>query len=201
MNVEQAPHANLGTSWRLRTNFWRSLASHLARKYWVPDALAHAYDFANTLDLRRFVHHGVRHETDDELKNAGDLAAWLVQRGLSDNGNKVSRGRSTMHFDCARPSAPISNATPPSARSIKLSRRYHSLSKYRIGVADGDALDPPRYAGRDRRDRQPQLYDASANGTLDRMKMCASEECRRIFYADQNPVLDAGVRRPCAATS
>jgi predicted RNA-binding Zn ribbon-like protein len=27
-----------------------------------------------------------------------------------------------------------------------------------------------------------QLYDASADGTLDRMKMCASEECRRIFY-------------------
>src|SRR5215468_5051270 len=92
MNVEQAPHANLGTSWRLRTNFWRSLASHLARKYWVPDALSHVYDFANTLDLRRFVHHGARHETDDELKDAGDLAAWLVQRGLSNNGNKVSRG-------------------------------------------------------------------------------------------------------------
>jgi len=36
--------------------------SKTSRKFHVPDGLAHAYDFANTLDLRRFVEHGVRHE-------------------------------------------------------------------------------------------------------------------------------------------
>src|SRR5205823_11723454 len=40
-----------------------------------------------------------------------------------------------------------------------------------------------------------QLYDASANGTLDRLKMCASEECRRVFYDRSKP----GTRRWCQA--
>ena len=41
-----------------------------------------------------------------------------------------------------------------------------------------------------------QLYDASASGDLDRLKMCASEECRRVFYDRSKP----GTRRWCQAS-
>ena len=27
-----------------------------------------------------------------------------------------------------------------------------------------------------------EFYDGSRNGTLDRLKMCASDECRRVFF-------------------
>jgi predicted RNA-binding Zn ribbon-like protein len=40
-----------------------------------------------------------------------------------------------------------------------------------------------------------QFYDASASGALDRLKMCASEDCRRVFYDRSKP----GTRRWCQA--
>jgi predicted RNA-binding Zn ribbon-like protein len=185
-------------------NFWRSLVSHLARKYRVPDALAHVYDFANTLDLRRFVHHGVRHETDDELKDAGDLAAWQVQRGLSDNGNKVSRGafedalrlRAAIraHLECDPAKCPLD------ANTVRKLNEAFAPIPFVVEIPDRGSRMVMRSIRRD----APagigaivsQLYDASANGTLGRMKMCASEECRRIFY-DRSKL---GTRRWCQAT-
>ena len=61
-----------------------------SRRFHVPDGLAHAYDFANTLDLRRFVEHGVRHEMGDELRSPSDLAAWLTARGLLEPGARLT---------------------------------------------------------------------------------------------------------------
>jgi len=64
--------------------------SKQSRQFQVPDALANLYDFANTLDVRHFTHHGVRHRKDDELKRPDDLAAWMAQRKLSRSGAKVT---------------------------------------------------------------------------------------------------------------
>lgn len=38
-----------------------------------------------------------------------------------------------------------------------------------------------------------RLYDGAANGTLDRLKMCAADECQRVFYDRSKP----GTRRWC----
>ena len=32
-----------------------------------------------------------------------------------------------------------------------------------------------------------ELYNGSINGTLDRLKMCAAEECRRVFFDRSKP--------------
>ena len=56
--------------------------SRESRKFHVPDELANLYDFANTLDLRKFVHHGVRHEQAEELATPSALGAWMRERGL-----------------------------------------------------------------------------------------------------------------------
>ena len=45
-----------------------------SRNFHVPDALANVYDFANTLDLRQFTHHGVQHEQAEELASSSALA-------------------------------------------------------------------------------------------------------------------------------
>src|SRR5579864_3047911 len=60
--------------------------SKASRGFHVPDALANLYDFANTLDLRHFVHHGVRHRPAEELSDPAALGAWLSARALSDRG-------------------------------------------------------------------------------------------------------------------
>ena len=41
-----------------------------------------------------------------------------------------------------------------------------------------------------------ELYDGARNGTLDRLKMCASEECRRVFFDRSKPA----TRRWCMST-
>ena len=41
-----------------------------------------------------------------------------------------------------------------------------------------------------------ELYDGSIKGTLDRLKMCAAEECRRVFFDQSRPA----TRRWCMST-
>src|SRR5260370_35006340 len=64
--------------------------SRESKKFGVPDELANLYDFANTLDVRHFTHHGVPHPQDDELKDARELGAWMSQRGLPFTSAKVT---------------------------------------------------------------------------------------------------------------
>ena len=53
-----------------------------SQKFKVPGELANLYDFANTLDVRHFVHHGVMHEQGDEFSGPRELGAWMSQRGM-----------------------------------------------------------------------------------------------------------------------
>src|SRR5258708_11820118 len=64
--------------------------SRESKKFEVPDELANLYDFANTLDVRHFTHHGVPHPQDDELKTPRDLGARMSQRGLLFTSAKVT---------------------------------------------------------------------------------------------------------------
>ena len=41
-----------------------------------------------------------------------------------------------------------------------------------------------------------ELYDGSLRGTLDRLKMCSAEECRRVFFDRSKPA----TRRWCMST-
>jgi hypothetical protein len=62
-----------------------------SRKFKVPDELANLYDFANSLDVRHFVHHGTQHQQSDELAGPRELGTWMAQRGLmKDNAGKIA---------------------------------------------------------------------------------------------------------------
>src|SRR5579864_7643826 len=61
-----------------------------SRKFQVPDALAHLYDFANSLDVRHFVHHGVQHPQSDELADPRELGVWMGKHGLPKANGKVT---------------------------------------------------------------------------------------------------------------
>jgi hypothetical protein len=54
-----------------------------SKKFKVPDALADLYDFANSLDVRHFIHHGVQHPQADELAGPRELGVWMSQHALS----------------------------------------------------------------------------------------------------------------------
>src|SRR5712671_2696145 len=61
-----------------------------SRKFKVPDELANLYDFANSLDVRHFTHHGVQHVQGDELAGPRELGVWMARRGLLFTGAKIT---------------------------------------------------------------------------------------------------------------
>ena len=177
--------------------------SKQSRKFKVPDELANLYDFANSLDVRHFTHHGVRHVQGDELTSPRELGAWMSQRGLLFTGAKITPAmfetalqlrasvRCYLEFD------PVERRKNQDAvRS--LDKAMHSFPLVAEARNDGAlALRPARedaLAGLSV--VVAELYDGSVRRTLDRLKMCAAEECRRVFFDRSKPA----TRRWCMST-
>ncbi|OKO88353.1 hypothetical protein AC629_10055 [Bradyrhizobium sp. NAS80.1] len=174
-----------------------------SRKFKVPDALANVYDFANTLDVRHFTHFGVEHPQGDEIAGPRQLADWMQERGLGTEGGRVTPAM----FETA---LRLREALRAYLQCDPAERRRN---KDVLGAL-GDALAPfplrvEARAGRGailsaaREDALAglstiaiELHDATLVGTLDRLKMCASEECRRVFFDRSKP----STRRWCMST-
>lgn len=177
--------------------------SRESRKFNVPDKLANLYDFTNSLDVRHFTHHGVQHEQDDELKGSTELAGWMAQRGLLRAGAKITpqmlatalhlRAGLRAYLQCD-PKARCKNRDVAASLNEALkpfpviaeTRGAHGLT---LQGARNDAL-----AGLS--EVVAEFYNGSVNGTLDRLKMCAAEECRRVFFDRSKPA----TRRWCMST-
>jgi predicted RNA-binding Zn ribbon-like protein len=177
--------------------------SKSSKKFMVPDELANLYDFANSLDVRHFTHHGVQHVQDDELKGPRELGAWMSQRGLLFTNAKITPAM----FDSAlqlRTSIRAYLQCEPAerrqdreaARSLNSAFRLFPL----VVEARSDRGAALRPAGGDAMAGLSavvaELYDGSLRGTLDRLKMCAAEECRRVFFDRSKPA----TRRWCMST-
>jgi len=174
-----------------------------SRKFKVPDELANLYDFANSLDVRHFTHHGVQHLQSDELKGPRELGAWMSQRGLLWSGAKITPAM----FDTAlqlRAGVRTYLEIDPAERR-KIGDAVRSLNKaMRLFPLVAEARNDGVMALRAARDDAlaglsvvvAEMYDGSVRGTLDRLKMCAAEECRRVFFDRSKPA----TRRWCMST-
>lgn len=179
--------------------------SRESRKFKVPDELANLYDFANTLDLRRFVHHGVQHPQSDQLGNAAGLAAWMSERKLGSNG-KITPAMFDIALQLRSSVRDYLQCEPDERQRNKAVGRALNLMTQRFPVT-AQIHESGRHNGgmtlRPARDDAlaglsvvvAELYNAAANGTLDRLKMCASDECHRVFYDRSKP----GTRRWCVS--
>lgn len=170
--------------------------SKTSRKFRVPDPLAELYDFANTLDLRCFQHRGVRMQPSDEIETAEKLGAWLAEHRLGHAGaiSPEQFRRALELRTCIRAvleqssaaSRPMIAAFDEIARAFPLVVRLAPTKPAALTAAREDAVSGLSVV-------VAQLYDAARNATLDRLKMCASEECKRVFYDRSKP----GSRRWC----
>src|SRR5260370_30089647 len=168
--------------------------SRLSKKFKVPDELANLYDFANSLDVRHFMHHGMQHPQADELAGPRELGAWMSQRGLLFTSAKITPAMFEAALQlrsCVRDylqSDPADRGKDREAvRALnKASKLFPLLVEARddramvLRPARGDALAGLSAV-------ITELYDGSINGTTDRLKMCASEECRRGFFHPSEP--------------
>jgi len=177
--------------------------SKQSRKFKVPDELANLYDFANSLDVRRFTHHGVPHVEGDELGGPRELGAWMSQRGLLFTSAKITPAmfetalqlrasvRCYLEFD------PVERRKNQDAvRSLNKAMHLFPL----VAEARNDGALALRPAREDALAGLSvvvaELYDGSVRRTLDRLKMCAAEECRRVFFDRSKPA----TRRWCMST-
>ena len=171
-----------------------------SRKFHVPDALANAYDFANTLDLRHFTHHGVQHQQAEEFESPAALGYWMKARGLLDRGTVPSQRafEQALRLRCALRDYLKCDPAERRRKAAVIEPLNKALQPFSLKVAafgkGGMRLEPVQA------DAQAglaaiaaELYDGAANGTLDRLKMCAADECRRVFYDRSKP----GTRRWC----
>jgi predicted RNA-binding Zn ribbon-like protein len=176
--------------------------SKQSRKFQVPDELANLYDFANTLDVRHFTHHGVQHQQSDELGSAGQLGAWMTERGLLSDGGAITsamfatalRLRASLrdylqHDPGDRHGNHLTRSVNAAASAFPLVAEIGAQGKAVLRAARKDAL-----AGLS--SIVAEFHDGSRNGTLDRLKICAAEECRRVFFDRSKP----STRRWCMST-
>src|SRR4051812_31653091 len=177
--------------------------SKQSRQFKVPDELANLYDFANSLDVRHFTHRGVPHQQHDELSGAKELGAWLSQRGLSSPGARITSAQFGTALQLRSAVRCYLQCDPAQRRGNKDAVRalnqaigqFPLLAKMRNGR--GMVLQSGRddaLAGLSI--MVAELYDGSMTGALDRLKMCAAEECRRVFFDRSKPA----TRRWCMST-
>jgi predicted RNA-binding Zn ribbon-like protein len=176
--------------------------SRESKKFGVPDELANLYDFANTLDVRHFTHHGVPHPQGDELTSARELASWISQRGLAPTSAKLTPAMFATAIELRTLVRDFLQCDPLERHGNKDAARAlgKALKYFPLVVAAGDDGMVLRAAREDALAGLSlivaELYDGSRNGTLDRLKMCASDECRRVFFDRSKP----STRRWCMSS-
>jgi len=167
--------------------------SKRSRRFQVPDALANLYDFANSFDVRRFTHHGLPHRQHDALKSADDLGAWLVQQKLARPGTKIAPAMFEAALALRAGLRDYLQRDPAERRGSSATRALNAAIaafplRAELGGEVGGALRPMRddaLAGLSA--IAAALYDGARDGSLDRLKMCAADECRWVFFDRSKP--------------
>ncbi len=162
-----------------------------SEKFGVQGDIALLYDFANSLDLRRYVEHGAARDPGDELATPAQLKDWLRARGLLKKGAEVSpvEHREALQL---RDALRTFLAAAPAARTSTVGRIAVAAARFPLEVASSvdRALDLRPVAGRATSGLGlvlAQLLRLSDGGRLERVKTCDSDECRWVFYDRSKP--------------
>ena len=167
---------------------------NLSERFPVPPEIALLYDFANSLDLRRYVEQGLAHVVGDKLATTTQLASWLRARGLLDEGARLDAEdhRSALALRDALRSflqlAPIDREVDAAAAAGLNAAAVGFPLTLKVLQGGRVVLAPSRLS------RVGGLGNVLAElqrlaevERLDRLKMCASEECHWVFFDRSKP--------------
>ena len=167
----------------------------------LPQGFGLLYDFANSLDLRRFVQRGVSHTTGDKLTTVEQLEEWMRGRGLLEKGVRLSRSDYRKAIELREALRQFLRHAPPDRRGSGAAAQLNAAAAnfpliVRVSEAGELELQPESRAALSGLGRiLADLQLAGESGNLDRLKMCASDECRWVFYDRSKPA----TRRCCSS--
>jgi hypothetical protein len=148
----------------------------------VPDDLRLIEEFLNTLDRRRFRLHGVDLTGSDALPTPAALVEWLAGHGLiapsepaSEADLKQAHELRSLLRDVVTPDSPTQAGSALAAYPMQVE----------LDPAGGLRLAPPATGVPGALGRLVAMaVQHSAGGSWRRLRACASEECRWVFYDD-----------------
>jgi predicted RNA-binding Zn ribbon-like protein len=168
---------------------------HLSLRYDVPKRLALLYDFLNSIDRRRYVERATPHNGGDELTTPVEFRAWLSERSFP------TRQAAGTHSDALRlrdairallKLPPTRRVGTPEARDFDRAAAAFPLA---VVVKEGSLeLRPTHHSGAIG-GVLAELYKLSVTGDLDRLRVCASDECEWVFFDRSKP----GNRKWCSS--
>jgi predicted RNA-binding Zn ribbon-like protein len=136
--------------------------------------------FANTLDERRFGHHAAKAERD-RLATAEEFAGWLAERDLLDRGSEVSEADIELARRLRDGLRDLLRGDDRGAGSLAaLVRELPLVAAFEGGrpalAAPGSGVQ--RMLG----SVLAACVVAAIDGRWARVKMCAADDCRFVFY-------------------
>jgi predicted RNA-binding Zn ribbon-like protein len=156
----------------------------------IPDELATLYDFANSLDLRRYRDRDGRHSPSDALGTRSQATDWLRAHGLWSSKQPLNE-QHYQHALALRAALRDVVAIDPALRDedIGALRRLEAAAA-RFPLTLGLRASPPMLELRPLQGVGKvvaQLFRLFELGDLDRLKMCASDDCHWIFFDRTKP--------------
>jgi predicted RNA-binding Zn ribbon-like protein len=156
----------------------------------IPSELAALYDFVNSLDLRRYRERGRQHEAFDALGSPSQAANWLRTHGLWSSGQALDKKdfQRTLALRTALRDLVAIDPTKRGAASGALRRLEAAATSFPLTLGAGRSprmleLQPRHAVGK----VISELFRLFELGDLDRLKMCASDDCRWIFFDRSKP--------------
>lgn len=169
----------------------------------VPADLALLHEFVNSLDERRYVRDGVAHTGGDELATVEQLEVWMRRRGLLADRVKLDAKSHRKALELRRSlRALLALAPPDRLANAEVASQVNAAAAelpliVQVSAKGGIQLQPvPGIRSGGLGAILAELQHASETGKLDRLKLCDTDECRRVFYDHSKPA----TRRWCAST-
>jgi len=165
----------------------------LSQRYSVPSRLALLYDFLNSVDRRRYVEQGMAHAGGDELETAKAFREWLVVHGLDAKQFKEFHQKAQRLRDALRA---LLKVPPESRRGSAEALAFDQIAgEFPLVVTSEAEGFGMRTVSGSLGSVVLQLLALSLVGDLDRLKVCASDECGWVFFDRSKP----GNRRWCSS--
>jgi predicted RNA-binding Zn ribbon-like protein len=138
--------------------------------------LAGLIAFVNTNDVEAH---------DDRLRTPEDTARWFAEQGLEGPGEGGADWVDVLAFrEGVRAAAAANNGADPDTRAVTELRLSVERLGFRLVVGDRGTLvvDGGLGGGRALAPLVSALWAAQADGTWPRVKACARDRCRWLFY-------------------